>query len=140
MVGIVSIIGHRFISGLKPEIRQMVRYEEAENFAVALKIALRRERSLEVEEPSASTSASMVVNNPNPLPPNVLNWQAPIYAPPVATMAPPIPMQVPTSVPHQIHSPFVPVLNHPPTYAPPPVPNPTPLPIIPKLHPSISLM
>ena len=50
MVGIDGLVSQHFISGLRPEIRQMVRYEGAESFEEAFEIALRREMSLEEME------------------------------------------------------------------------------------------
>eukprot|EP00249_Psilotum_nudum_P025171 c29402_g2_i1 orf=160-669(-) len=41
MVGIEGLILKHFVSGMRPEIRQMVRYERAATFARALSIALR---------------------------------------------------------------------------------------------------
>lgn len=76
MVGIDSILAHHFISGMKPELRQMVKYEGVQSFDEAWKIALRRERSLEgiVDASMVNVPSSSSILSP---PKRVVTWQEP---------------------------------------------------------------
>ena len=57
MVGIEGLILKHFVSGMRPEIRQMVWYERATTFARALSITLRREESVEEDKVDENVAA-----------------------------------------------------------------------------------